>query len=140
MLKYSNTKGYKYTVREDISVKVSDLDEINISTPHFSIQNNVITAKSSYSWNGASGPTWDTPNTMLPSLIHDILYQCIGTKQIDKKKRFYADLIFYKLMRERTKTFFGQFRAFYFFCAVRLFGGFFLENKPEKQDVVLEVK
>ena len=38
---------------------------------------NVLTIRSGYAWNGASGPTWDSKSSMRGSLIHDALFQLI---------------------------------------------------------------
>ncbi len=44
-----------------------------------------------YAWDGASGPTYDSLNTMIASLIHDLLYQFIRLGLIDPKYKEYAD-------------------------------------------------
>jgi hypothetical protein len=36
-----------------------------------------------YTWDGASGPTFDTPATMRASLVHDALYQLMRERNLD---------------------------------------------------------
>lgn len=37
----------------------------------------VLVVPAGYSWDGASGPTWDTASTTRASLVHDVLYQML---------------------------------------------------------------
>ena len=149
-MKYRNTEGYKYTVEEQLSIPVPLLavgnDQINPGQGfgregYYYCDNGVLTIAKGYSWDGASGPTWDSPDTLTPSLVHDVLYQAIREGVLDKKFRFEADLTFYKLMRDRTISMWGHTRAFYFFVGVRLFGWLSVRPKKggEQQEHVLEV-
>lgn len=76
----------------------------------------VLTISRGYRWNGASGPTIDTPNSIYPSLIHDALYQALREKLLTKKEWYIpvhesilivqdylqerADRIFLRLLKE----------------------------------------
>jgi len=88
--------------------------------------------KKGYAWNGASGPTFDTPSWMRASLVHDALYQLIRTGRLPLKTRAYADT----LMREMCLAD-GMLwvRAWYSYLFVSAFGGFFV--RPEKDRPVL---
>lgn len=44
-----------------------------------------------YAWDGASGPTWDSPSSMLASLFHDALYQLIREGFLPRSVRQGAD-------------------------------------------------
>jgi hypothetical protein len=44
-----------------------------------------------YEWDGASGPTIDTDDTMDGSLVHDILYQMMREGRLSRKYRKAAD-------------------------------------------------
>jgi len=79
----------------------------------------IVRISKDYAWDGPSGPTIDTPDTMRASLIHDGLYQLMHYG-LDHKHRKEIDELFRKLLLE-DKMF--RFRAFYYYVAVRLFGG-----------------
>ena len=71
----------------------------NISTPFVSLTpDGVLTLRAGYAWDGASGPTFDTPAVMLAALLHDALYQLATLEKSPKFKR-YADAMLYAIMR-----------------------------------------
>ena len=96
-------ESYRYVCEEDksfqtrvkgYSVEVEDgwvrLDE-----------DGVIHIKAGYSWNGPSGPTRDTANTMAPSLVHDGLYQIFKEALIPaKNNRKLSDLTFLDMLKD----------------------------------------
>ena len=51
-----------------------------------------LTIKRGYCWDGASGPTFDTPSTMLASLVHDALYQLMRECLLPQDYRIRADI------------------------------------------------
>ena len=53
-----------------------------------------------YSWDGASGPTWDTDGTMRASLVHDALYQMMRIGALDGRYRAKVDRLFRRHLRE----------------------------------------
>ena len=124
MIKYK--AGYKYQLVSDYqyqsSLKIGQL----ILSDFFSIQpDGLITASKGYSWDGASGPTIDTPSNMRASLIHDIIYQAIRDGHIDISWRKDADKELQKIMIEdgASKT-----RAYYYYKAVQWFGKSAVKN------------
>jgi hypothetical protein len=93
--------GYKYQLHADYRIKlpinfyteyVTDYIEIN--------SDSILTIKKGYCWDGASGPTIDTKNTMRASLVHDALYQLIRQRVLSKCHRNMADDLFYDILRE----------------------------------------
>ena len=140
-MKYHDTRGYKYTVAETTSVDVPLFRTASLANSHFSLRGGRLMVRAGYAWDGASGPTWDTPATMVPSLVHDALYQAIRAGLLPRSARFDADLTFYRLMRERASGFLGYLRALYFFVGVRTFGWLCTEPQPagEAQDRVVIV-
>lgn len=72
-----------------------------------------------YSWDGASGPTWDTWTTMRASAIHDALYKLIKMGYVPKKTKWKSDLMLYFIMREDGAWWI---RALYYMIAVEVFG------------------
>jgi hypothetical protein len=86
-----------------------------------------------YSWDGASGPTIDTENSMTASLVHDALYQLMrdGTLSLEWRKE--ADKTFKAWCRHDGM---GAFRAEVWYRAVRAFGRKFAKpNKPRNPNV-----
>jgi hypothetical protein len=100
---------YKYRVLRDIVVQ-TEIRGFDVREKYFDIlPNGHITVRAGYCWDGASGPTFDTPASMRGSLIHDIIYQCLREGQLldgeyNKKKhstiRLLADREIYSMCRE----------------------------------------
>lgn len=62
--------------------------------------NGEVEADKSYFWDGASGVAVDTYSVLIPSLVHDILYEWIRTikdKKYKKEMRKLADKTYYNL-------------------------------------------
>ena len=70
-----------------------------------------------WEWDGPSGPTLDTPNNLLPSLVHDALYALMRASLLDLSTRSWADRVFYQLLRQEGV---GWFRANYYWLGVSL--------------------
>ena len=73
-----------------------------------------------YRWDGASGPTIDTPDTMEASLVHDGLYQLMRDGVTPLSYRKAADIEFSRLLREAGMK---SWRRWYWYAAVRMAGG-----------------
>lgn len=73
-----------------------------------------------YEWDGASGPTIDTDDTMDGSLVHDVLYQLIREGALPYSERKPAD----KCIRQMCiNDGMPVWRANYWYFFLRLFGG-----------------
>ena len=138
-MRYIHTSGYKYTTAERCTLALSLFDGVTFGSQHFALASGRLTVREGYAWDGASGPTWDTNNALVPSLVHDVLYQAIRAGLLPESRRFDADLEFYRMMRERSRGFWSHIRAFYFFCGVRCFGWLSMRPKRggEAQDNIL---
>ena len=118
---------FKYVVTKNYIVKIS-INGPNIEDRFYSLIGDQLFIKVGYRWDGASGPTIDTHNTMRASCIHDVLYQMIRSNQLSLNKKDIADKELQKVMIEdwKPKTAFGEvwnlIRSGYFYWAVRLFG------------------
>ena len=87
-----------------------------------------------YPWDGASGPTIDTKDSMLPSLIHDFLYEAFRQGKLDPGEwREKADLEFYDLCLACGM---GKLRASTWYYAIRW--GAAKAARPESNHQVLE--
>lgn len=76
--------------------------------------------KSGFLWNGASGPTIDTDNTMRASKGHDALYVLITLGVLNESHRKRADKLLRKWLLEDGMA---HVRAQLWYEGVRAFGG-----------------
>lgn len=96
MIKYR--KGYKYQLAQDYTTTVSrhlcPFDGA-VACPFITLDfDGLLRIKAGYAWDGPSGPTFDTPNFMEGSLVHDALYQLIRAgliPNVDDIERHAAD-------------------------------------------------
>lgn len=79
---------YKYELLVDINGWVDFQGKVlpeAIHTPYCSLfTSGRLVGRQKYAWDGASGPTWDTPSSMHCGLDHDILWQLIEEGYLDK--------------------------------------------------------
>ena len=78
--------------------------------------NGFLTILTGYAWDGASGPTIDTRNSMRAGLVYDALYQLMRESELSRERRKEADLEFYWLLRKDGMS---RLRAFIWYRAVR---------------------
>ena len=120
MISYKKVTKYKYMLLKSVRCgtginipKAIKTDFITLTT------NGILYVNKYYCWDGPSGPTIDTYTFVEPSLFHDALYQLIRTKLLPSAYRVVAD----RLLREQcVKLGMSEFRAFYVYWFVRLFG------------------
>lgn len=113
-------RGYKYQLLEPYTIAV-DIFDHDIETQYFSITpNGLLEINPLYAWDGASGPTIDNDNTIIPSLVHDTLYQAIRLEMLSKEYKDYADELLREMLIERGMN---RIRANVWYEGVHLFGG-----------------
>jgi hypothetical protein len=79
-----------------------------------------VTVKAGYVWDGASGPTIDTPDSVCAALGHDCMYELMGRSLLPVYVyKNVADLWFYDRLRLDGMV---DFRAWYWYKAVYVFG------------------
>ena len=139
-MKYRKLNKYKYELMESLEVKFRDI-EINLDNEfedflvvsHFIyLDPNRIYINKGYAWDGASGPAIDTKNFMIPSIVHDALYQLIKYELLDISERKKADQILKELC---LRCGMSKFRATYVYLSVRMFGGLTLKKKLKKKKI-----
>ena len=118
-MKYSKYK-YKFKVEENFSI------ELPIKTPDFehpyaSSKDGILSIKRGYAWDGASGPIINTRDTLVASLVHDVLYQAMRLNLIksSKENRKIADKNFFEILKMNGVN---SIRRKVWYFAVRLFG------------------
>lgn len=71
-------KGYKYQLTETYTTKTRLRPAEDIQMAYVTLlRDGTLTVYAGYAWNGPSGPTWDTLNSLRGSLEHDVKYQLI---------------------------------------------------------------
>jgi hypothetical protein len=147
LLEYRKTKGYKYLVAAAYRCAVPELTGITIHNRWFSVESGEMTVQPGYAWDGASGPTIDTPATMKASLVHDVGYQCVRAGLLPAEYRGTFDSILFRMMRPAPSAAIGKLarvwaetRALYYFVAVRAAGwGAVKPQDVEPQDQIYTV-
>jgi len=119
MVKYQKIRNYKYRLAENESINVEIYDIKFIHSLFELHKSGELVIYKGYLWDGVSGPTLDTDNTMLAGLIHDVLYQAIRLKLIPVIYKEHADLLLKQTLIEQGM---GSFRAGYYYMAVKWFG------------------
>lgn len=123
--------GYKYQLAEDYTTITPIYPKENIITRYICLSTKgYLTISEGYAWDGASGPTIDTKNTMVPSLVHDALYQLIRERHLPQSARTDADILLYDLLRERGMFFL---RAWLWHREVSKFAGWAADPKNVKK-------
>lgn len=100
MIKYKS--GYKYQLVEKTWFDTDIYPETDIDTDFIQLSiGGVLVIKPGYAWDGPSGPTIDTKNSMQGSLLHDALYQLLREKLITgESNRRKSDKAFYLQLRK----------------------------------------
>ena len=126
--------GYKYLLAENYTRNLHG-NYGDVDFEFFTIKDGSITVKKGYAWDGASGPTIDTKNSMRGSLIHDSLYQGIRLGLISRDKQKIADKEFFKIIIEDGMC---PFRASCWYLMLRILSPFTC-NRYLSKDIVIEI-
>ena len=95
-------KGYLYQLAEDISIKTTLTVSKIIDTAFISLQpNGMMVIRSGYAWDGASGPTFNTNNSMVPSLFHDAAAQLMRQGLLSQERLPYINEHFDYMLKTR---------------------------------------
>lgn len=113
-------KGYKYQLAKKFTMVLPFAPTENLVTQYITFTvDGRITILGGYAWDGASGPTFDTDNTMTPSLVHDALAQLMRLGFLPRSYRIKSNKLLKEMMLKR-----GMFplRAKLWFDTLRFFG------------------
>ena len=114
-------RGYKYQTTRLYYVELNVVPFAPIDLPFVRMDENGRTfVWPGYAWNGASGPTFDTLDTMITSLVHDLSYQLIRLGLIDPSYKSYFDEL---LLVIGVEDGMAEVRAKGWKAAVEIFGG-----------------
>jgi len=118
-MKYQKINKYKYRLH---SAEVCQTPILNSPFEHkfFRLDSNgLLTIYEGYMWDGVSGPTWDSRNTMIAGCIHDALYQAIRLEVLPLDYKSIIDDLFHVLLLKENMS---ELRAGYYYLAVWVFG------------------
>ena len=112
----------KYVLESDYKDRIPfETNEYNIRTSYCTLMcDGTIVIHKGYQWDGASGPTIDTNDTMDGSLVHDILYQLIREGKLPRKLRKKADKCIRRMCIDDGMP---KWRANYWYFFLRIAGG-----------------
>ena len=131
---YRELKRYKYQLLEDYSLQIELEPPSGIVSAGGWIcldDDGMLWIKSGYCWDGASGPTVDTPSSMRGSLVHDALYQLMREGLMPQEARPGADALFWEIVVEDGMP---RWRAWYYRKGLRFAG--FAAEKNEGPEIV----
>ena len=132
-MQYTKCKDYKYQLQETQTFDLhSDFPDVK-GFDWVSIKNNKITIQKGYAWDGCSGPTIDTKNSMVAGLVHDCLYQLMRLKRLDISYRPQADKEFYLILREHRMN---PIRAKIWYLSVKLFAKSSATKLQSKEKII----
>jgi hypothetical protein len=124
-MQYVDITEYKYWLWQDEVIQTSIFPEADILCEGFSLTTDgVLTLKGRmFMWDGPSGPTIDTPDSMLGSGAHDAFYRMFRLGLLDLKWRREADNLLKEICisqgmsEERAEIWFIAVRKFAMQCA-----------------------
>ena len=120
MISYKKRRKYKYNLHSDYEYPTGIRVETpkNIGLLEITSEGKLIIRKG-YSWDGPSGPSFDTKNFMQGSLVHDALYQLMRERVLPQAARERADEILKDICMQDGMS---RFRAWYVYRGVRMGG------------------
>ena len=120
-MKYKKRPYWKYTLEKKESyptgIKGSNTKQMGLVRL---TEAGVLHIGKGYTWDGPSGPTFDTKTFMRGSLIHDVLYQLMREGKLSIKERQRADEILREICLADGML---KIRAWWVYESVRRWGG-----------------
>jgi hypothetical protein len=123
---YRSLRRYKYQLLESYRLYIPWLPRLLYRGRFLAIDGGVLIVAAGYAWDGASGPTWDSGDSMRASLVHDAIYQLIRQGILPKSVRRPADGLMRRICIEDGMW---RWRALLWWAGVRGFG--WMHVKPE---------
>ena len=119
LIKYKKRRGFKYILYSQTSYPTGIIPDVASPKADWAEldKNGLLTIKAKYTWDGPSGPAFDTPNFMRGSLIHDALYQLMREEVLPQSVRKRADEILREICIEDGMS---KARAWWVYTGVRV--------------------
>mgnify|MGYP003624625046 FL=1 len=94
--------GYKYQLVDDLTLQTTLRPDKDITTYYIDLTaSGLLTVRRGYAYDGPSGPTYDSENSMVPSLFHDAIYQLMRLGLLSRMWRPKADYEFESMLEAR---------------------------------------
>lgn len=122
MITYRRYPNYKYQLLEDYGIQTPFRPNQRLETGFVALDvDGILYISKGYAWDGCSGPTIDTKDSMRAGLVHDALYSLMRAQLLARTdfNRKVADDLFKRILQEDGM---GGIRAGYWHRAVRMFG------------------
>jgi len=119
-ISYEKLDGWKYRLADEYEIHIRFFEgEEGRGNEYVWLEYGRLAIRKGYAWDGPSGPTWDTPNWMRASLVHDAMYQLIRESHLPIALRKQVDLLMLKALREDGMS---RARSRTAYIGVRMFG------------------
>lgn len=113
--------GYKYQLAEDEVIHTDIYPDISVREQFIKMsRHGTLTIQAGYAWDGPSGPTYDSANSLRASLVHDALYQLMRLKHLPKSYRAEADMVLEDILEQDGMW---AMRRWYWLKGVQWFAG-----------------
>ena len=123
-------RGYKYQLASGYDLFVGIYPDQDIETDWIALsRKGILSMKKGYAWDGASGPTYDSKDSMRGSLVHDALYQLMRLGLLPESCRPQADKLLHDICVEDGMA---EFRARIWRHMVNDFAGYAAQNGTEQ--------
>lgn len=122
--------GYRYQLAADYELLTKMKGQAACIPGFIELDNEgLLRIRAAYSWDGPSGPTYDSRDSLRASLVHDAIYQLMRAGKLPQEVRKYADELFYQICRQD-----GMWppRAWLWLMAVRGFAASAAKRQREK--------
>ncbi len=130
-MKIEYKAGYKYQLHKRVDIQTSIFPVTTITLPFIKLTTaGVLKISAGFAWDGLSGPTYDTLNSMPGSAAHDALYRCLRSGKLDPKWREEIDNLFRRILLGDGVW---RFRARYLWRVVRRFAEFAASPKNRRK-------
>lgn len=125
--------GYKYQTTKDYVIRTQVFPSKDIITEYVTLsQHGVLFIRHGYAWDGPSGPSIDTNNWMVPSLIHDSLCQLLSLNLLSEQ---WIPEVHKEMYRQCLSRGMWKIRAWYSYKAVQ---AAWTKNMSRKKELFAE--
>jgi hypothetical protein len=132
MIEYKD--GFRYQLHSTYSIRLPWLaGQPDYHAEFLAVQGDLLTIDAGYAWDGPSGPTWDSKNSMRASLVHDALYQLMRIGVLPEDCRAAADDVLYNLCVEDGMF---KWRAWAWWKGVRWGAGAAAKKGTEREIII----
>lgn len=128
MIKY--IKDIKYQLQQDYEIRTNIIG-YDVETDFIKLTLiGVLTIRKGYPWDGPSGPTIDTKNSMRGSLVHDAFYELMRKGLVSRDERNAVDRLFRQILVDDGMR---KSRADIWYKAVHALAGFAADPENKRK-------